>query len=195
MRDLDETDLEILSMLTEDARRPFSEIGKKVGLTGPAVSDRVKRLQEAEIINRFTVDMNRGQLRAGIPVFVQFDNSKDVAEELRSRLSGASGIEHLFVTAEGKIWVYGRAEGQNVRNWIEGLLEDISADYSVTLVDDLEWAPSLEGTEFAITCAECGNTVDKEGESVRFDETVYHFCCGSCRGRFQERYQQLEQEA
>lgn len=195
MRDLDETDLEILSMLTEDARRPFSEIGKEVSLTGPAVSDRVKRLQETGIINRFTVDMNRGQLRAGIPVFVQFDNTKADVETLRSRLSGANGVEHLFVTAEGNVWFYGRAEGQNVREWIEGFLDDISADYTVTLVDDLEWTPSLEGTEFAITCAECGNTVDKEGESVRIDETVYHFCCGSCRGRFQERYQQFEEQA
>ena len=29
MRDLDETDLEILSLLAEDARRPFSAIGEE----------------------------------------------------------------------------------------------------------------------------------------------------------------------
>jgi len=45
MRDLDDTDLEILSLLAEDARRPFSEIGERVGLSGPAVSDRVTRLR------------------------------------------------------------------------------------------------------------------------------------------------------
>ena len=33
MRDLDETDMEILSLLTEDARRPFSEIGEAVILS------------------------------------------------------------------------------------------------------------------------------------------------------------------
>lgn len=193
MRDLDETDLEILSMLTEDARRPFSEIGKQVNLTGPAVSDRVKRLQEADVLNRFTVDLNRGHLRAGVPVFVRFENEKSDVRTLRDRLSGANGVEHLFVTAEGKVWVYGRAEGNKVRQWIEGLLKDISADYTVTLIDDLEWVPSLEGTEFAITCSECGNTVDSEGESVRIEDTVYHFCCASCQSRFQERYQQLEE--
>lgn len=195
MRDLDETDLEILSLLTEDARRPFSEIGEAVDLSGPAVSDRVKRLQEAGVINRFTVDVNRGHLRAGVPVFVQFDNSASVVEELRERLSSADGVEHLFVTAEGKVWFYGRTEGENVREWIEAHLDGIPADYSVTVVDDVEWAPSLDGTEFAITCAECGNTVDTEGESARIDETVYHFCCGSCRSRFEEQYQRLEEGA
>jgi len=49
MRDLDETDMEILSLLAENARRSFSAIGEEVGLSGPAVvSDRVTRLQETE---------------------------------------------------------------------------------------------------------------------------------------------------
>lgn len=41
MRDLDETDMEILSMLAADSRRPFSEIGEEIGLSGPAVSGRI----------------------------------------------------------------------------------------------------------------------------------------------------------
>jgi len=40
--------LEILSLLAENARRSFSAIGEEVGLSGPAVSDRVTRLQETE---------------------------------------------------------------------------------------------------------------------------------------------------
>ncbi|WP_135821957.1 AsnC family transcriptional regulator [Halostella litorea] len=196
MRDLDETDMEILSLLAEDARRPFSSIGEAVGLSGPAVSDRVTRLEETGVINGFTVNVDRGQLRAGVPVFVRIESGSDEVETLRSRLSGADGVEHLFVTAEGEVWFYGRAEGENVRQWIDGLLEAVpTTDYSVTLVDDLEWAPSLDGTEFAITCAECGNTVDSEGESSRIDGTVYHFCCPSCRSRFEEQYRKLEEGA
>ena len=196
MRDLDETDLEILSLLADDGRRPFSDIGEEVDLSGPAVSDRVTRLEEAGVINGFTVDVNRAQLRAGVPVFVRFDNDSDASEKLRERLSGADGVEHVFVTVEGKVWFYGRAEGQNVRRWIDGLLDDSPAtDYSVTLIDDLEWTPSLDGTEFAITCVECGNTVNNEGESTRIDGDVYHFCCPSCRTRFEDQYQRLEEGA
>lgn len=195
MRDLDETDVEILSLLTEDARRPFSEIGEAVGLSGPAVSDRVTRLRETGVIEGFTVDVNREYLRGGVPVFVRVDNDPDDAEDLRERCSGADGVEHLFVTAEGKVWFHGRAEGRNVRRWLEDLLGDRAADYSVTLVDGVEWTPSLDGTEFAVPCAECGNTVDSEGESVRIDGSVYHFCCGSCRSRFEEQYQRFEESA
>jgi len=195
MRNLDETDVEILSLLTEDARRPFSEIGEAVGLSGPAVSDRVTRLREAGVIEGFTVDVNREHVRGGVPVFVRLDNDPGDAGELRGRLGGADGVEHLFVTAEGKVWFHGRAEGRNVRRWLGDLLEGLRVEYSVTLVDGFEWTPSLDGTEFAIPCVECGNTVDSEGESARIDGTVYHFCCGSCRSRFEERYRRLEEGA
>ena len=61
-RDLDKIDLEIVRLLSEDARRPFSDIAEHVGLSPPAVSDRVDRLQEQGIIRQFTVDIDRQKL-------------------------------------------------------------------------------------------------------------------------------------
>ncbi|MFW6435714.1 MAG: AsnC family transcriptional regulator [Halovenus sp.] len=196
MRELDETDMEILSLLAGNARRPFSEIGDEVGLSGPAVSDRVERLQEVGIINHFTIDIDRAQLRAGVPVLVQVDLPADSLDEARDRLREADGVEHLFVTSEGELWFYARIEAQNVRSWIENQLADVTiADYSITLVDTVEWTPSVDGIEFALSCAECSNTVDSEGETARIDGDVYHFCCSSCLSRFEERYQRLEERA
>lgn len=193
MRDLDETDLRILSLLAENARRPFSEIGEEVELSGPAVSDRVDRLQEAGIINHFTIDVDREQLRAGVPVVVQLAVPPESVESVRERLRDSTAVEHVFVTVEGELWFYARAQSQNVRAWINSLLSDVdSADYTVTLVDELEWTPSVDGLEFALTCAECDNTVDAEGETTRIDGEIYHFCCPSCLARFEERYRRLE---
>lgn len=196
MRDLDETDMEILTLLGEDARRPFSEIADEVGLSGPAVSDRVSRLQETGVINRFTVDVDRSQLQAGVPVFVQVDITNGDVDDLTDQIGDADAVEHVFVTADGEIWFYARAQVQNVRRWLDGLLVDTDGvDYTVTLMDDVEWRPSLDGTEFALTCAECNNTVDSEGESTRLDGQVYHFCCPSCQSRFEDRYDRLEEGA
>ncbi|OLZ42484.1 ArsR family transcriptional regulator [Natrinema saccharevitans] len=196
MRDLDETDMEILRLLGENARRPFSEIADEVGLSGPAVSDRVDRLEAAGIINRFTIDVDQSQLRAGVPVFVRVTAPPGAVEDCRTAAAEADAVEHVFVTADGGVWFYARAQVRRVREWLEGLLPDADGlAYDVTLVDDAEWTPSLEGTEFALTCAECGNTVDSEGESSRIDGDVYHFCCSSCQGRFEERYDRFEAEA
>jgi DNA-binding Lrp family transcriptional regulator len=196
MRTLDETDMEILSILAENARRPFSEIGDEVGLSGPAVSDRVARLREAGVINRFTIDVDRTQLRAGVPVLVDLDVPSDAVETVRGRVAEADGVEHVFVTADGAIRFSACAEARNVRGWIEGLLDGIEGtEYGVTLIDSVEWTPSIDGMEFALTCAECSNTVDSEGETARIDGEVYHFCCPSCLARFEDRYQRLEEGA
>lgn len=183
-------------MLAENARRSFSEIGDGVGLSGPAFSDRVTRLQEANILNRFTIDINRSQLRAGTPVLIQTELRSEAREAARERLQDADGVEHVFVTAEGDIWFYARVEAQTVCAWIRSLFERIEiTDYTVTLVDDVEWTPSVDGVEFALTCAECSNTVDNEGETARIDGEVYHFCCSSCLTRFEDRYRRLEEDA
>ena len=196
MRDLDETDLEILSLLAADARRPFSEIGEAVGLSGPAVSDRVTRLEEIGIIEGFTVDIDRSRLRAGVPVLIRLDVPPGSLETVRERVRAADGVEHVFVTAEGDVRFYARVESRNVRGWMDGLLEGIDGvNYGVTLVDEFEWTPSLDGVAFALTCVECSNTVDSEGETARIDGEVYHFCCPSCLTRFRERYRRLEEGA
>jgi len=196
MSDLDETDLEILSLLAENARRPFSEIGEEVGLSGPAVSDRVDRLQEAGVLDRFTIEVDRAQLRAGLPVVVRVTVPPESFDAVRERVGDANGVEHVFVTAEGEIWFYARTQAQNVRTWVNTLLGDAeAAEYSVTLIDEAEWTPSIEGVEFALTCAECGNTVDSEGETTRIDGEIHHFCCPSCLSRFEERYRRLEEGA
>lgn len=196
MRNLDETDLEILSLLAENARRPFSAIGEEVGLSGPAVSDRVKRLQEAGVINDFTIDVNRAHLRAGVPVFVRAEAEPKSLEEARTRVGESDGVEHVFTTSEGDLWFYARVEAGNVRQWVDGLLGDLGmSGYTVTLIDEVEWTPSVDGVEFALTCAECNNTVDNEGETTRIGGEIYHFCCPSCLARFEDRYQRLEEGA
>ncbi|ERH00779.1 MAG: transcriptional regulator [Halonotius sp. J07HN6] len=196
MRDFDETDMQILSMLAADARRPFSEIGDEIGLSGPAVSDRVTRLEESGVINTFTIDVNRAALRAGVPVLIDLTLPPASLSAARDAVRESDAVEHVFVTSEGDLRFYARVEAQNVREWVAGLFDEIAIDdYTVTLVDDVEWTPSVDGVEFALTCAECGNTVDSEGETARIDDEVYHFCCSSCLRRFEDRYRRLEEGA
>ena len=50
---LDRIGLKILDVLQEDARLPLSRIGKKVGLSAPAVAERIRKLEEAGIIQGY----------------------------------------------------------------------------------------------------------------------------------------------
>jgi DNA-binding Lrp family transcriptional regulator len=198
MRDLDETDLEILQLLLSNARRPYSDIADVVGLSAPAVSDRVARLQEMGIIDRFTLDVDRSQLREGISVLVTIavaPAGPDVSS-IKGTLLDEGAVEHVFTTAESDLVVYARVPDNDVAGWLADVVDGGAIDdVDVTLLAAADWSPDLGGTEFALTCAQCGNTVDSEGTATRIDGELYQFCCPSCESRFVEKYEQLQQEA
>ena len=55
---LDDINLRLIQELQEDARLPLAELGRRVGLSAPAVGERLARLQEAGVITGYqaTVD-------------------------------------------------------------------------------------------------------------------------------------------
>jgi DNA-binding Lrp family transcriptional regulator/YHS domain-containing protein len=198
MRDLDETDLEIIQLLMLDARRPYSEIADVVDLSAPAVSDRVERLQEMGIINRFTLDVDRSQLRGGIPVLITLDveSASHSAASIKDDLIDEGAIEHVFTTAEADLVLYARVPDTDIASWLADTIETGAVDdFEVTLLAGANWAPELGETEFALSCAQCGNTVDSEGTATRIDGELYQFCCPSCEARFEEKYEQLREGA
>ena len=198
MRDLDETDLEILQLLLSDARRPYSDIAAVVGLSAPAVSDRVAKLQETGVIQRFTLDVDRSQLRKGIPVLITFEigSSGPDVPSLRETLLSEGAVEHVFTTAEADLVVYARVPDTDIAGWLADTVEEGAfEDLAVTLLSGADWSPDLGGAEFALSCVQCGNTVDSEGTAARIDGELYQFCCPSCEARFEETYDRLQQGA
>jgi DNA-binding Lrp family transcriptional regulator len=196
MRELDETDLEILRLLLADARRPYSDIADAVGLSPPAVSDRVARLEEVGVIQRFTLDIDRTQFHGGTPVLVDLDVDRAAASTVRESLLDAGPVEHVFTTAESHLVFQARIPDSDVAAWLFDVVDERAVDsYEVTLLSAVDWSPGLGGTEFGLTCVQCGNTVDSEGVSTRIDGDLYQFCCPSCEARFSERYAELSEDA
>lgn len=68
---LDQTSWKILVLLQQNARLPFSEIGRQVGLSAPAVAERVRRLEEAGIIRGFRADIDPSKLGYTLEVFIR----------------------------------------------------------------------------------------------------------------------------
>lgn len=65
---VDDIDKQILDLLNDDARRPYSEIADKVGVSPPTVSDRVERLQEKGVIDQFTICQPPGVVTEDVPI-------------------------------------------------------------------------------------------------------------------------------
>jgi Lrp/AsnC family transcriptional regulator, leucine-responsive regulatory protein len=70
-RQLDTTDWNILHELQADARLSFNEIGRRVGLSAPAVAERVRRLEDAGIVTGYHAHVDPAKVGLGITAFIQ----------------------------------------------------------------------------------------------------------------------------
>ncbi|GGK62226.1 winged helix-turn-helix transcriptional regulator [Haloarcula sebkhae] len=193
MPGLDDTDHEILRLLLEDARRPYSDIAERVNLSAPAVSDRVDRLVEMGLIQGFTVDVDRSLLQAGVPVLVEVDAKPGQAADIAASVSDADAIERVYRTAGGRVVLVATVPQSDASELLADHVDLGDVDrYDVRMIADSEWAVGLGGAEFAPDCAECGNSVDEEGEQRTLDGERYYFCCGSCAERFVDQYESLK---
>lgn len=59
---IDEIDKKLLDLLVEDARSSIKELAASVGLSSPAVSDRLRRLEQNDVIRGYTIDVNPAAL-------------------------------------------------------------------------------------------------------------------------------------
>lgn len=67
---MDIIDEKIIDVLKENSRATASQISKTVNLSIPAVSDRIKRLEESNIIEKYTIKLNREKLGYKLMAFV-----------------------------------------------------------------------------------------------------------------------------
>ncbi len=67
---MDRTDYQILNILQADCRATLKCIGDQVGLTAPAVSERVRRMEEKGVIRDFRIDIDRARLDSGMTGFI-----------------------------------------------------------------------------------------------------------------------------
>ena len=63
---LDETGWRLLQELQQDGRLSYSELGKRVALSSPAVADRMRRMEDAGIIAGYHAEVDTARL--GLPV-------------------------------------------------------------------------------------------------------------------------------
>lgn len=63
---LDLTGRKLLSVLQENARLSYAELGRRIGLSPAATAERLKRLEDAGVITGYCVDIDREAL--GLPI-------------------------------------------------------------------------------------------------------------------------------
>ena len=68
---IDEIDRKILTELQSEARVSYAELGRRVGLTTPAVIERVRKLEDAGVITGYRADIDTAKVGLPITAFVR----------------------------------------------------------------------------------------------------------------------------
>jgi Lrp/AsnC family leucine-responsive transcriptional regulator len=83
---LDEIGWKILQELQENARLSFAELGRRVGLSIPAVTERVHRMEDAGIITGYHADVNPEKVGLPITAFIRMNIVGDMTPRLTAFL-------------------------------------------------------------------------------------------------------------
>lgn len=110
---IDDIDRKILTELQENARTAYAELGRRVGLSTPAVIERVRKLEDAGIITGYRAEVDAAKIGFPITAFVRmsisgvdYSNIIAVAEETREVLEchrGTGGDSFIMKVAVASV--------------------------------------------------------------------------------------------
>jgi Lrp/AsnC family leucine-responsive transcriptional regulator len=77
---MDKIDEAILEVLKENGRASASEISRRVQLSVPAVAERIRKLEQSEVIRQYTVKINRDKIEKRLLafIFVNIDKTENI---------------------------------------------------------------------------------------------------------------------
>jgi Lrp/AsnC family leucine-responsive transcriptional regulator len=97
---MDAVDRQLIQALREKGRASYAELGRLVGLSGPSVTDRINRLEQAGVITGYRATVNPASLGLGVTALVglQLSDAAD-HEDVASRLRELHEIEDCWFIA------------------------------------------------------------------------------------------------
>jgi Lrp/AsnC family transcriptional regulator, leucine-responsive regulatory protein len=148
---VDSTDRALIAALRANGRATYAELARVVGLSAPAVHDRVRRLETAGIITGYHAAVAPAALGLGVSALVgilQSDGAEQ--DELATRLAGVPVVEDCwFVAGEEAFVVKVRVPDVDALETTLGVLRRIPgvARTRTTVVLSTRWEGRVQVTE------------------------------------------------
>lgn len=156
---LDETGWLLLRELQQDARLSYSELGQRVGLSSPAVADRMRKMEEAGIITGYRAEVNLARL--GLPMLAIVRLGSFAGQNCNRVAAQVSQIPEVLecyrVTGSDSVVVkVAAASIEHLENVVDQLSQhglpttslvfSRSMEFRVITRETLEWAESQKDT-------------------------------------------------
>ena len=74
---IDKKDWLILQALQTDARQSLAALGKRIGLSQPAMSERVRKLEAAGVIEGYGAQVNLQKIGVGLTAIIRIETTHE----------------------------------------------------------------------------------------------------------------------
>jgi Lrp/AsnC family leucine-responsive transcriptional regulator len=140
---LDHIGWNILKELQENARIPFAELGRRVGLSTPAVAERVRNMEDAGIIRGYRAEVDPitcgYKVLAFIRVNVAGDKLQHFVELAKTR---PEVLEcHRVTGAESFVLKMAVTDMNHLESAIDSLMPYVATTTSMILSSGITWGP------------------------------------------------------
>ncbi len=97
---MDVVDRQLLAALRENGRASWAELGRLVGMSGPSVQERVKRLEERGVITGYQVQVSALAVGLGVSALVDLYQADEIdAEDVAAELRRIEEVEDCWYVA------------------------------------------------------------------------------------------------
>ena len=90
---MDLTNQKILHLLEQNSKLSLSEIGKEVNLSTPSVRERIYKLIDSKIIERYTIDINYDALGFDINVLIEVTIKNNLYKDFKAFISVQNNVD------------------------------------------------------------------------------------------------------
>jgi len=145
---LDALDWSILEELQENARLSYAEIGRRVGLSAPAVTERVRSLEESGVIAGYGARVRPERMGLPVSAFIRMQLRAGRLEEVVERARSHEAVSECHrVTGDDDLIMRVRASSVNrLEQHLDEFLGYGQLTTSIVLSSSVEERPIREQT-------------------------------------------------
>ncbi len=196
---MDATDLKLLYLLKNDARMSFTNLGKELSLSVPAVTYRMNKLLDGGVIRNFTINIDDEKLTPNYTSFLIEARVGNHHIALTDALRETMYIDSIIkiashqnflaitrnITSENLNTLIAILESHHIDNYeVKPIISKNYVDYDTDLVAE---------NVSSIYCPLCQKNFDGKGIITSIGAQIMGFCCESCKNEFLESYTKISE--
>ena len=138
---MDSIDRALVSALQDDARLSYAELGRQVGLSAPAVAERMRRLEASGIITGYHASVDLKKAGYGIVAFVRLTSAPDLAPQLERLAVNTQEVIgfHRVTGSEGYVMMLAVTSVEHLEQIVVKFLPYGQTTTSIVLSSPVTW--------------------------------------------------------